>query len=82
LDRYSQIGEDWWEAEINCHNNSQSAIGKDNISICGYHGWIDWSLAANLGENEHPSGQHLPGLSPASVSQGLRETVSPFNLNI
>ena len=22
--------------------------GKDNIAICGYHGWHDWYLSANL----------------------------------
>ena len=27
---------------------ARAASGKDNIAICGYHGWHDWYLSANL----------------------------------
>ena len=26
---------------------ARAASGKDNIAICGYHGWHDWYLSAN-----------------------------------
>ena len=27
---------------------ARAATGKDNIAICGYHGWHDWYLSTNL----------------------------------
>ena len=27
---------------------ARAARGKDNVAICGYHGWHDWYLATNL----------------------------------
>ena len=27
---------------------ARAASGKDNVAICGYHGWHDWYLATNL----------------------------------
>jgi len=27
---------------------ARAASGKDNVAICGYHGWHDWYLSANL----------------------------------
>ena len=27
---------------------SRAASGRDNVAFCGYHGWHDWYLSANL----------------------------------
>ena len=27
---------------------ARAASGKDNVAICGYHGWHDWYLSANI----------------------------------
>lgn len=55
--------------------------GRDKIAFCGYHGWHDWYLAANLG-TENALGEHLlPGLSPCGVPQGLAATAFPFHYN-
>lgn len=55
--------------------------GKDKIAFCGYHGWHDWYLAANLG-TENALGEHLlPGLSPKGVPMGLKGTALPFRYN-
>jgi glutamate-1-semialdehyde 2,1-aminomutase len=55
--------------------------GKDKIAFCGYHGWHDWYLAANLG-TENALGEHLiEGLSPAGVPRGLTGTALPFRYN-
>ena len=27
---------------------ARAASGKDNVAVCGYHGWHDWYLSANL----------------------------------
>ena len=60
---------------------ARAASGKDKIAICGYHGWHDWYLSANLGDDQNLSGHLLPGLSPNGVPQNLRGTVFPFNYN-
>lgn len=43
---------------------ARAACGKDNVAICGYHGWHDWYLSANLGNDEKLDGHLLPGLEP------------------
>lgn len=54
---------------------------RDVILFCGYHGWHDWYLAANLGENTALDGHLLPGLSPRGVPRALRGTSHPFKYN-
>lgn len=60
---------------------ARAASGKDNVAICGYHGWHDWYLSANLGDDKNLAGHLLPGLAPNGVPQNLRGTVFPFNYN-
>jgi glutamate-1-semialdehyde 2,1-aminomutase len=60
---------------------ARAASGKDKVAICGYHGWHDWYLSANLGDGENLAGHLLPGLDPKGVPQNLRGTVLPFNYN-
>lgn len=60
---------------------ARAASGKEKVAVCGYHGWHDWYLSANLGDNENLAGHLLPGLSPKGVPENLRGTVFPFNYN-
>jgi len=60
---------------------ARAASGKDNVAICGYHGWHDWYLAGNLGNNKELDGHILPGLKPNGVPSNLRGTVFPFDYN-
>lgn len=60
---------------------ARAATGKDKVAICGYHGWHDWYLSANLGGDESLAGHLLPGLEPDGVPQNLRGSVLPFNYN-
>lgn len=60
---------------------ARAASGKDNIAVCGYHGWHDWYLAANLQSSEKLNGHLLPGLNPIGVPRGLKNTVFPFEYN-
>ena len=57
------------------------ATGKDKIVFCGYHGWCDWYLAANLGKSEALDDQWIAGLNPNGVPKGLTGTVIPFHYN-
>jgi glutamate-1-semialdehyde 2,1-aminomutase len=60
---------------------ARAASGKSKVVFCGYHGWHDWYLAANLGNSSNLDGQLLPGLDPLGVPRELRETNIPFNYN-
>lgn len=60
---------------------ARAATGKDKVAICGYHGWHDWYLSANLGDDKNLAGHLLPGLDPRGVPQNLRGTVYPFEYN-
>ena len=60
---------------------ARAATGKDKVAICGYHGWHDWYLSANLSDDENLSGHLLPGLNPNGVPGNLKNTVFPFNYN-
>ena len=60
---------------------ARAASGKDKVAICGYHGWHDWYLSANLSDDENLSGHLLPGLDPKGVPKNLKNTVFPFNYN-
>ncbi|MES2319248.1 MAG: aminotransferase class III-fold pyridoxal phosphate-dependent enzyme [Pseudomonadota bacterium] len=60
---------------------ARAASGKDKVAICGYHGWHDWYLSANLGDEGNLVGHLLPGLAPNGVPQNLRGTVFPFTYN-
>lgn len=60
---------------------ARAATGKDKVAICGYHGWHDWYLSANLGEEKNLDGHLLPGLQPNGVPRNLRGSVLPFRYN-
>ena len=54
---------------------------KDIILFCGYHGWHDWYLAANLSNKNALDDLHIPGLEPLGVPKGLAGTNLPFHYN-
>jgi glutamate-1-semialdehyde 2,1-aminomutase len=60
---------------------ARATTGKDKVAICGYHGWHDWYLSANLGGDASLDGHLLPGLQPNGVPRNLKDTVFPFNYN-
>jgi len=60
---------------------ARAASGKDKVAICGYHGWHDWYLAANIGDDSTLDGHLLPGLEPKGVPRKLKDTVLPFRYN-
>lgn len=60
---------------------ARAASGRDKVAICGYHGWHDWYLSANLGAEQGLDGHLLPGLEPNGVPRNLAGTVFPFNYN-
>ncbi len=54
---------------------------RSTIAVCGYHGWHDWYLAANLSAANALDEHLLPGLSPLGVPTELRGTCQTFRFN-
>ncbi|MCA8997388.1 MAG: aminotransferase class III-fold pyridoxal phosphate-dependent enzyme [Planctomycetaceae bacterium] len=57
---------------------ARGATGRDKVLFCGYHGWHDWYLAANLSEEAALTPHLFSGIEPIGVPQGLRGTAIPF----
>jgi glutamate-1-semialdehyde 2,1-aminomutase len=63
---------------------ARAKTGRDLVAICGYHGWHDWYLAANLvteGDGRRLDSHLLPGLEPRGVPSQLAGTTLPFTYN-
>ncbi|MFX0195112.1 MAG: aminotransferase class III-fold pyridoxal phosphate-dependent enzyme [Candidatus Hodarchaeota archaeon] len=76
--RYARCG---GEAMAIAIRIARANTGRDKVAFCGYHGWHDWYLSANLAEKNALDGHLLPGLEPAGVPRGLAGTAFPFRYN-
>lgn len=52
-----------------------------NIAVCGYHGWHDWYLSANIGDDENLSDLLMPGLGSKGVPRNLKGMTHTFLYN-
>ncbi|NLC68797.1 MAG: aminotransferase class III-fold pyridoxal phosphate-dependent enzyme [Clostridiaceae bacterium] len=57
---------------------ARATTDRSVITISGYHGWHDWYLAANLGEDDALRGHLLLGLDPLGAPRELRKTAVTF----
>lgn len=76
--RYARTG---GEAVAIAVRIARAKAERDKILFCGYHGWHDWYLSANIANDKALDGHLLPGLSPKGVPRGLKETAIPFEYN-
>jgi glutamate-1-semialdehyde 2,1-aminomutase len=60
---------------------ARAAAGRSKVAVCGYHGWHDWYLAANISGEGALAGHLLPGLEARGVPDDLRHSVFPFDYN-
>ena len=60
---------------------ARSISKKQNIAFCGYHGWHDWYLSANLENNKNLDSQLLPGLKTLGVNKSYANSMFPFFYN-
>jgi glutamate-1-semialdehyde 2,1-aminomutase len=60
---------------------ARAFTGRDKVAFSGYHGWCDWYLATNLGDENKLKEHLLPGLDPKGVPAGLKSTALPFRYN-
>jgi len=56
---------------------ARGATGRDKVLFCGYHGWHDWYLAANLTPGSLDT-HLLPDIDPTGVPDCLAGTAIPF----
>lgn len=76
--RYAKAG---GEAMALASRIARAHTNRDIILFCGYHGWHDWYLSANLSNKSALDDLHIPGLEPLGVPKGLAGTNLPFHYN-
>jgi len=54
---------------------------KEKVAVCGYHGWHDWYLAANLDSGKNLDGHLLPGLEVNGIPKELEGSIFTFDYN-
>ncbi len=60
---------------------ARAASGKDDVAVCGYHGWHDWYLSANLKKKNQIEKYLLSGLQTSGVPKYLSNSVHTFRFN-
>ena len=60
---------------------ARSFTKKQKIAFCGYHGWHDWYLSANLSKKSNLNEHLLPGLKTGGVLKKLSDSIFPFKYN-
>ena len=57
---------------------ARAASGKEKVAFCGYHGWHDWYLAANLRSKRSLDKHLIKGLNPLGVPKSLSNSSFGF----
>lgn len=76
--RYAKAG---GEAMAVATRIARAYTKRDIVLVCGYHGWHDWYLSANLTKGDPLADVHLQGLEPKGVPEGLAGTNLIFHYN-
>lgn len=54
---------------------------KKNVAFCGYHGWHDWYLSANINSKKNLDQHLMSGLNYDGIPENLKNTSFPFPYN-
>lgn len=76
--RYAKAGGEAMSVAVRI---ARAHTGKDMVLVCGYHGWHDWYLSANLVKGDPLAEVHLKGLEPLGVPRSLAGTNLIFHYN-
>jgi len=76
--RYARCG---GEAMAIAVRIARAKTGREKVAFCGYHGWSDWYLAANLSDKGVFDNFVMPGLDAAGVPKSLAGTAFAFHYN-
>ena len=60
---------------------ARAATGKDQVAICGYHGWHDWYLSANLLNSKSLNSHLMRNLPIMGVQKNLKNSAFVFEYN-
>ena len=60
---------------------ARAATGKDQVAICGYHGWHDWYLSANLLNSKSLNSHLMRNLPIMGVQKNLKNSAFVFDYN-
>jgi len=60
---------------------ARAATGRDKIAICGYHGWHDWYLSANLSNHKNLNSHLMKNLPIKGVQKNLKNSAYVFEYN-
>ncbi len=60
---------------------ARASTGKEGVAVCGYHGWHDWYIAANLKGTKNLNKHLVPGISTIGVPKSLSNTIFTFDYN-
>jgi glutamate-1-semialdehyde aminotransferase len=56
-------------------------LKKKNVAFCGYHGWHDWYLSANINSKKNLDQHLMSGLNYDGIPENLKNTSFPFPYN-
>ena len=73
--RFSKTG---GEATAIAVRIARAASGKSKVALCGYHGWHDWYLSANIKNSKNLDQQLLPGLKTKGIPKEMAGSSIPF----
>ena len=60
---------------------ARASTKKQKIAVCGYHGWHDWYLAANLTSKDRLDEHFIKGISTRGVPNELTGSTYTFRYN-
>ena len=60
---------------------ARSNTDRKNVAFCGYHGWHDWYLSANINSKKNLDQHLMPGLNFDGIPKNLKNTSFPFPYN-
>lgn len=60
---------------------ARASTKKKNVAFCGYHGWHDWYLSANINSKKNLDYHLMAGLNFDGIPENLKNTSFPFPYN-
>ena len=60
---------------------ARASAKNEKVAVCGYHGWHDWNLAANLKSKKNLNNHLIKNLDPKGVPPNLKNTIFTFEYN-
>jgi glutamate-1-semialdehyde aminotransferase len=76
-----RFGKSGGESDAVAIRIARGFTGRDKVVFCGYHGWHDWYIAANLESSDSLNKHLLPDVPTKGVPKCLKGTAIPFEYN-